>query len=104
MNVVVCGYNKLTIRPPNGERVLLFNKNNLSSEDAKICKNVLIFGITNSETCQMIKSFLHEKFWEVSVQTTACERDDHCFALRLILGEKLGICGRDDLFSILFFT
>ena len=43
------------------------------------------------------------KFWEFSTQTTACGREDLFFALHLILGRKLDICGRDDL-SFFFFA
>ena len=61
-----------------------FTKNNLSSEDAKKCPNVL-FGM----------------FFAVHLilggKLGICGRDDLFLALHLILGGKLGICGRDDL-------
>ena len=43
---------------------------------------------------------MHEKFWEVLVETADCVRDDLFFALHLILEKILGICGRDDLFLL----
>ena len=60
-----------------------------------------------AKTCQIMST---RKFWNVSAKTKACgrddhlilgaelhirRRDDHFFALRLILGGKLDICGRD---------
>ena len=38
-----------------------------------------------------VKSFFDEKFWDVTEQTTACERDDFVFGRHLILGEKLDL-------------
>ena len=79
-------------------------KNNLSFVNTEKCPNILLFGILNSEN--VFDSYLWEKhekfgkFWLRAEQNTACGCEDLFFALHLILGGKLDICGRDDLFFL----
>ena len=48
--------------------------------------------------------FSTRNFWEVTAQTTACRRADlSFFALHLILGGKLDLCGRNDLQTTMSF-
>ena len=47
-----------------------------------------------------VESFFHENFWAASIQTTACGGDGLFFALHLILGGSLDICGHSNLFLL----
>ena len=57
--------------------VLLFDQKKLSSEDIEKCLNFVLFGIMDSENMSNHSST--KKFWEVSVLTAACGRDDLFF-------------------------
>ena len=79
--------------------VLLFDQKSLFSEDAKKWPKVLLFGIRHSENMSNHSST--KNFGKVQGKQQPADVMTFFF-LYLLLGRKIDICGRDDLFFLVF--